>query len=245
MSVRAFDNKASAYDLEFTHTYVGSYQRRQVHHILSRYFSGKHDLNILEVNCGTGEDISLLKKFGRVLATDVSPEMLKVALQKNPETTFEMLDLSKPISLNEKYDLIFSNFGGLNCINHSRLSELNSEFANHLNPGGHLIIVTMHRWSFMEWFYFMLKLNFKKAVRRIKGVSTFNHFPVYYYSKSVTKNIFNSFNLVEAKPIGVLLCGEYMNGIGRKFKMGEKWISWAWRLLGADHFLYAFKKKDS
>lgn len=243
MNPHAFDVKAASYDLEFSASYVGKYQRKIVHACLNTVLAGKQSLNILELNCGTGEDVGLLKKYGRVMATDISEEMLHIAKGKNPDVEFQRLDLNEPVLLNETFDIIFSNFGGLNCISPIRLKELQVELSKHLNPGGQLIMVIMHQWCLMEWFYFILKFQFKKAGRRISGKSDFNGLPIYYHSTSAVRGIFNSFNLVDIKPVGVLLTGEYMNKMGQRLKLGDKWISWMWRVLGADHLIYHFTLK--
>ncbi len=238
-----FDAKASTYDAEFSQSLVGSVQRRLIHDFLSTLLQGKKDLEILELNCGTGEDISFLSQFGRVTASDVSSSMLEVAKKKNPDADFRLIDLNQTMPSEKKYDLVFSNFGGFNCISEERLKQLNSELYEMLKPEGKLIIVLMSKWSLVEFIYFSLRLNLKKAFRRIRGKSYFKKLPIYYYSNSATTSIFSSFNLQSKLGIGKLLAGEYMNKWAPKLRLKEPRATSPNALFGADHILFNFIRR--
>lgn len=242
MALVVFDSKASSYDAEFSKSYVGNFQRNCIHRELRKILGGKSNLSILELNCGTGEDIAILQEYGTVLATDQSTEMLKIASQKNPDCKVEVVDLNFPLTLDGKFDFIFSNFGGFNCISPQRLHDLQKECASLLKPGGRLVVVMMHKWCFTEWMYFTLRLNFKKSFRRLRGKSEFLQLPIFYYTMAATRNIFRSFKLEGIMPTGILLAGEYMNKPGRKLKMKDESLKWAFPILGADHILYNFIK---
>ena len=71
-------------------------------------------------------------------------------------------------------NFIFSNFGGLNCVNEAELVHLSKDFAKLLYPGGKMAIVVMGKYCLWETMYFMLKFKFAKALRRWdnKGVYT-------------------------------------------------------------------------
>ncbi len=238
-----FDVKAENYDQEFTRSLVGTIQRKQVHQQLEEILRGKTDLKILELNCGTGEDIGFLKRFGEVTGTDISEPMLKIARKKNPETEFFILDFNTEFKSDKKYDLVFSNFGGLNCVSKERLSQLNNELSNLLNPNGMLIIVLISKWSLMEFLYFSFRLNFKKAFRRLNGKAYFNELPIYYYSHPETRYTFQSFTLQSIKAIGKYYTGEYMNKWGSKLNIHEPKVEEPGLLLGADHILFNFIKR--
>jgi len=239
-----FDVKAENYDQEFSHSLVGSTQRNIVHQCLHKILEGKKGLNILELNCGTGEDIPFLKKFGKVMASDVSSSMLEMARKKNPDVDFTVLDLNKTLPDNEKYDIIFSNFGGFNCISKHRLQELSAELNKILNPGGSLIIVFISKWSLIEFIYFFLRLNFNKALRRVKGKAMFNELPIYYYSIHETREIFKSFNLTSIAGIGRYYTGEYMNKWAPRLGINEPLDNSISLLYGADHILFNFVKEN-
>ena len=75
----AFDQIASSYDETFTYTEIGKKQRNIVWDYLKRTLPADTQLDILELNCGTGEDALFLANIGHsVTATDASEEMLNI-----------------------------------------------------------------------------------------------------------------------------------------------------------------------
>ena len=69
-----FDIMAETYDADFTYTTIGALQRQQVwNHLQDILKKGAPEMNILEINCGTGEDAIKLARLGHtVTATDRS-----------------------------------------------------------------------------------------------------------------------------------------------------------------------------
>jgi SAM-dependent methyltransferase len=238
-----FDVMASNYDNDFSKSLVGMVQRNTIHDFFKLQMAGKSGLEILELNCGTGEDISFLQTFGNVTATDASEEMVKIAAIKNPGVECFVLDFNKPLQIQKKYDVIFSNFGGLNCIKPSRLKDLSVELKHLLRPDGQLFLVFMHNKSVMEFLYFSIKLNFGKAIRRMKGNATFGELEIYYYSKREVRNIFQPYQFNTSVPIGLILSGEYMNKIGNVFRKWDSRVGWLEPILGADHMLFNFTNR--
>jgi len=238
-----FDEKAAGYDTEFTDTLVGKTQRKIIHSFMENLLRNKSGLNILELNCGTGADILFLKKYGKVKGCDVSQPMLDVAKQKNPDTEFSIVDLDQPLPNHEKYDLIFSNFGGLNCLSKERLHQLNNELFKILNPDGHLVMVFISRWSLMEFLYFSLRLNFRKAYRRKTGKTYFGDIPIYYYSPKEVRDAFGSFQFVSQMGVGKYLTGEYMNKWAPRLGIHESEHCSPHGIWGSDHILFNFIRK--
>src|SRR5687768_6985931 len=121
-----FDTMADTYDADFTHTAIGQLQRKQVWQFLSPVLNMyQKPLRILEINCGTGEDAVELSRAGhQVTATDGSAIMVERAREKADLLSengivfkvcaFDQLNQQFP---DQKFDLVISNFGGLNCIN--------------------------------------------------------------------------------------------------------------------------------
>jgi len=188
--------------------------------------STNHQLNILELNCGTGEDaVYFAKKGFRVVATDVSDEMLKVTEDKIDKfelsnyITTEKIDLTNPSDFNfeQKIDLVFSNFGGLNCIDKESLKNLSVVFSGILNDRGRIIFVIMPKFSLWESFYFLMKIEINKIFRRAStkplnvnlnggNVQTF------YYSPKEIENIFgNKFKVINIKPVGFFIPPSFLN----------------------------------
>ena len=266
MILQAFDTIAEEYDTSFTHSIIGRAQREIVWSYLKKTLSNNKNLNILELNCGTGEDaLWFAKKGHKVLATDISEKMLEIAKQKITNAGFgscvqtlqiDIKDIAD-VQIKEKFDLIFSNFGGINCLTFNDFFKLSVLLDNLLNPGGRLIAVIMPEFCLWEMIYFTLKLNLKKAFRRssTKGVEVTlmdREIITYYYSPITVRKIFyKEFEQVGLKPVGFFIPPSYLENffsskdkIFNFIKHLESYIS-DWSLLSSysDHFLIDLKVK--
>ena len=159
----AFDAIAATYDASFSKTIIGANQRRLVRMHLQTFLKGKGLLKILEINCGTGDDALWLASLGHeVVATDASALMIAEAKRKASITSAEykisffQCSFEKLYSnfKDEKFDLIFSNFSGLNCIAPGELQILGSDLNFILYTNGHLAAVIFGKFTFWEFFYF-------------------------------------------------------------------------------------------
>src|ERR1044072_2051179 len=135
-----FDHIASAYDSVFTQSAIGQLQRKQVWNYIEKIMPQLNGLEMLELNCGTGEDAMMFSEKGfNIVATDVSEEMLKITQQKAQQYSMQnkisshYLDLDRfdESLFDKKFDLIFSNFGGLNCINPESFKKLIEKIPSH------------------------------------------------------------------------------------------------------------------
>jgi len=257
-----FDIHAKNYDTVFTYSQIGKAQRNRVYHFLNKDILKKQNLNILELNCGTGEDARYFAQQGHsVLASDISSEMIKVAKEKNKNTNirFQQLDITKITSetFTEKFDLIFSNFGGLNCLSKSDLESFIQTSESLLSPSGKVALVIMPKYCLWERFYFSIKGEFKKAGRRntnkplmvnVEGnpVSTW-----YYNPKEVVTLASNIYKTTAINPIGVKIPPSYLESFFSKKRSLLKLLIWAERLFSnrfwakyADHYLILFQKKE-
>ncbi len=223
--IRAFDQVASSYDDDFTFSSIGSMLRKHVWNYLDNFLVNRKELDVLELNSGTGEDAVYLGKKGHnVIATDISQEMIKIIDQKVVNNDLGDKVLSKQLSFenlnntsnNKKYDLVFSNFGGLNCIGEKELYELSINLKSLLKQNGHFIAVVMSKFCLWETVYFLVKFKLTEAFRR-KGsqpklVNVGNQ-PVntwYYLPKEFIKIFGEYFNLDRVKPIGISLPPPYL-----------------------------------
>lgn len=215
----SFSHVANAYDRNFTHTSIGLKQRQQVHKSVLALLNRK--MSVLEINGGTGEDaLFLAAHCDSVLTTDISPEMLSIAKAKtahlqNVETL--VLDINKlEGTMDKQYDLIFSNFGGLNCLSPRELNNFISTALNLLAPKGFLIAVIMGRKTLWERFYFWIKKDYQESKRRRnksavetnverKKVSTW-----YYSPQEIEAMSPKSLRLVQLKPIGLFVPPSYL-----------------------------------
>lgn len=254
-----FDNAAITYDTTFTHSAIGKLQRKQVYKKLIPYLNEVK--NTLEINCGTGEDaIWLSDQNINVLATDISPKMIEIAKLKaqSSNSTFQILDINKLKSdlFDKKFDLVFSNFGGLNCLDEKQLTLFFQNSYSCLSEKGKLILVIMPKNALLEQIYFMLKGNVKQAFRRKKKNIVANvdgeWVNTYYYNPSEIKNIAKKkFQIISSKPIGFFIPPSYLEPFFKNKTLLlkilyylEKSIS-SWSILSrfADHYLIVLEKK--
>jgi ubiquinone/menaquinone biosynthesis C-methylase UbiE len=243
----AFNKAATDYDVSFTNTAVGTMQRNRVWKYLENLLKNRK-AEVLEINCGTGEDaLWLAKRCYSVTATDVAGSMITVAETKRiiagiNNVNFKTLDffqLNKNLSP-QQYDFIFSDFGGLNCVNEPELVHLSKDFAKLLYPGGKLVMVVMGKYCLWETLYFLFKFKIGKALRRWdnKGVHTKieeEEFETWFYSVRALKKIFNPhFKLLEARPIAFAVPPSYLQNY---FDKKPKWLQ---RLNRWDNLLTRF-----
>src|SRR5688500_10106525 len=78
-----FDHIASTYDSIFTRSAIGQLQRKRVWRYIDKIIPDLNGFEMLELNCGTGEDAMMFGERGfNIVATDISQEMLKVTQKK-------------------------------------------------------------------------------------------------------------------------------------------------------------------
>lgn len=221
MQPQAFDTYAESYDEHFTNSLIGKAQRNQVYKCLLSAFKFTN-LNVLEINCGTGEDANwLFKQSANVTATDISAGMINAAIaktEKNKATIdFHVLKaqviqkLSKP-----NFELIFSNFGGLNCLSPNELMDFKMACIEKQSRSNKLALVIMGTNCLWEKMFFRIKKEKTKMLRRInkQGVDTvidsFN-FKTFYYSPTDIEKLFEpQYKSVIVKPIGLFVPPSYL-----------------------------------
>jgi ubiquinone/menaquinone biosynthesis C-methylase UbiE len=226
-----FDTAAEVYDSEFTFSLIGRAQRKIVHGYLEDNLDKEKIHYVLELNCGTGEDAVFFAKKGfDVLATDVSEEMLKTTGDKIKSAGLENKICIRKLDINDlpgenfekKFDLIFSNFGGINCIGKNTLDELTSSFRKILNPSGRVILIVLPSICLWEIIYFLFKGKFKEAFRRRRRsglevkIKDEKVTAYYYPPKELAKIFAPNFKIINLKPVGFFIPPSYMNNYFNK-----------------------------
>lgn len=255
----SFDQAALRYDTAFTLSEIGKMQRNLVYKQLSKHLASVR--NILEINCGTGEDaIWLAKQNFKVTATDISPKMIEVAEKKR---TFENLNFItadiKTIAATfegQEFDLIFSNFGGLNCLSKSELEIFFRDANSILSEKGKLVLVIMPKNTLWEQFYFLAKAQFASVFRRKKesvlvNVDGENVRTYYYNPKDIVNLAKKDFEPVAQNPIGFLVPPSYLESFFRNKKRvlrvlnaSERKLSgWSFLSKHADHYIITLQKR--
>lgn len=256
-----FDNAAKNYDVVFTHSVIGKAQRNRVYHFLSEEIRNTKSLHILEVNCGTGEDALFFAKNGhKVIATDISENMINLAKKKDSTASVRFLqqDITTITcaSFSEKFDLIFSNFGGLNCLSLDQIRAFFTISEKLLKPKGKLMLVVMPKNCLWERFYFSVKGSFKEARRRnsnepiLVNVDGIKVSTWYYNPKDLISLSKEKYNTLFIKPIGIAIPPSYLESYFQRNKkllnalvIIEGWLSSKFWARYADHYLIAFQKQ--
>lgn len=259
----AFDHSAADYDKDFTLSETGKLARKHIiDYVEKNIIKGGH-LSILELNCGTGEDAIRFHKAGNeVCAMDISAEMIKLAkaklgpIEKKGITFMQLSFADLPQEwMKGKFDLVFSNFGGLNCINENKLERLFKAVKETLKPQGRFVGVIMPRYCLWEIFYFSLKGKWKKVFRRNKkGPVSVNlkggAVDTWFYSPKMIKRMAGDMSIVAIRPVGLVLPPSFLEGFFHKRKMLLKMLDQVEKVAAripvfaavSDHFLFDMKK---
>jgi len=164
-SAAAFDGVAARYDALWTTTVIGRAQRNLVWREMETLF--QRGDRILDIGCGTGEDAAHLAARGvSVLATDASPAMIQVALARGGFTA-EVRGAEDLAHIGGTFDGAISNFGALNCV--ADLPVVARSLAALVRPGGQVAICLLGRFCAWETAYYGVRLQWKKAFRRLTG----------------------------------------------------------------------------
>ncbi len=265
----AFETIASEYDKSFTHKALGRLLRERVWALLTHRVTQSHPVGkVLELNCGTGEDVLWLARQGwQVLATDVSPEMVEVARAKAATQLSESLSGERHLQFQvcsfseigrfegQKFDLVFSNFGGLNCASPEELKKLSVDLQKLIVPGGQFVAVVMSRFCWQETLYFLLKGKPREAFRRLSRkpvnarLDEKTTVPTWYFSPGEFRRYFPDFQVKRVLPVGFWLPPSYLNPFFEKrprllrfLNFLEKNFTPAWLAPSSDHFLICLEK---
>ena len=259
----AFDAVAAEYDKKFSETLVGKEQRKISRQWLEKVLHASK-LQILEINCGTGDDALWLGSLGHdVIATDQSMAMIneakdKLSLSGLQNVQFMPCDFKNLIGSfgNKKFDLIFSNFAGLNCVAPGEMIVLAEQLSSLLTKEGELAIVVFGKHSWWETFFFLLKGQPGNAFRRWRNgnvsvkLADNVYQPVYYYSVKQLQAMLSPLKLVDKKPIGLFIPPSYLEAaMEKRRRLFKSLTSLEKRINGAavtssfaDHVFLLFKK---
>jgi ubiquinone/menaquinone biosynthesis C-methylase UbiE len=258
----AFTGQSGIFDELYSTNTIINYKRDRVrNHVLSYLTPGS---SILELNSGTGEDaIFFAGKGHKVHATDISAGMQEQLMKKvvakglTKSVSNELCSYTHLDQLKNKgpYDLIFSNFAGLNCTD--ELDTVLASLSPLLNLGGGVTMVILPKFCLWETLL-IFKGKFRTAFRRffssngraahVEG----NYFQCWYYNPSyILKRTRSSFDLLSIEGLCTLVPPSYIEGFAEKhpstYKFLKNWedrlkTSWPWKYIG-DYYIISLKKK--
>jgi ubiquinone/menaquinone biosynthesis C-methylase UbiE len=255
-----FDQIATEYDQVFTDSLIGRAQRDAVWKVLIRTF--KANDNILELNCGTGEDAIFLGGRGiSVFACDASQQMISIAEQRLCDqlpsfpVVFCHLPTERIKELNPEtmFDGAFSNFSGLNCIDDLRA--VAASLTDLVKDGGHLLFCFSNRFCLIEVVHYLLRGQWRKAKRRWNGqaLATIGglQLPVYYPSvRQIRRYFAPHFILRSYLGVGVVIPPSYCEQWAVRHRNAFRVLSLIEKIIAelpvfrtsGDHIVLCFKK---
>jgi ubiquinone/menaquinone biosynthesis C-methylase UbiE len=259
----AFGKQALVFDAYDAGNSIIGYKRDRVRqHVLPHLPPAG---SILELNAGTGEDALYFASHGhRVHATDIAAGMQrklreKVAAQGMGErVSTEICSFTALETLRNKgpYDLIFSNFAGLNCTR--ELAKVLRSFDPLLKPGGKVTLVILPPfclWELLLVFRGRFKTAFRRffskrngAPARVEGVP----FRCWYYPASFVIRTLEkeNFELLGREGLCTIVPPSYIEGFAEKHPRlyrflrtrEDRWKEkWPWRAIG-DYYIISFVK---
>jgi SAM-dependent methyltransferase len=210
---RAFSKQSLAYDSDDKINKVLQDMRQQVYRHVSVFM--KKGSEILELNSGTGIDaLHFVRQGHRVHATDLSDGMIAQIEKKIVDHHLQDRFTCQQLSYDQlrqpegrKFDYIFSNFGGLNCIDD--LSKVTMNLPPLLNHGSFVTWVIMPPICLWELLW-VFKGHGKQAFRRFHKTGVMAHlegeyFKTYYHSLFRIKEAFGpQFKFVKSEGLCAL-----------------------------------------
>jgi ubiquinone/menaquinone biosynthesis C-methylase UbiE len=258
----AFTRQSVIFDEIYSGNTIVNYKRERVRAHVLQYLA-PHS-SILELNSGTGEDALFFAQSGyKVHATDISAGMqqeLKRKIEMNgmgANVTTELRSFTKLDQLANKgpFDLIFSNFAGLNCTN--ELGRVLSSFNRLLKPNGVVTLVILPKFCLWETLL-LFKGKSRTAFRRFfssKGTKAHiegTYFKCWYYNPSfIIKNLKDDFDLLSIEGLCTIVPPSYIEGFAEKHaaayrflkeKEGKLKSRWPWKFIG-DYYIISLRKK--
>lgn len=257
MGKESFDKVAINYDETFTNTSIGKAQRNAVWINIDQ---NKFQQNsyVLELNCGTGEDASRWKERKmNILATDISEAMITLAKSKFPKIEFKELDIKNCREELKNKSIVFSNFGGFNCLSKDEIQQFFQIANQNLNESASIILVIMGKKCIWDNLFLLLKGKFSQFGRRNTdqtiSISVENtKVQTWYYSpKDIKKMAGSNFKVEKLKPIGLMVPPSYLS----KWFDNNPWLisilAFKDRFLSlsilanyADHYYIQFTKRN-
>lgn len=251
----AFDDLAAGYDATFTDSPLGRHLRARVWaHVDPLVGTGTR---VLELNCGTGEDAVHLAALGAtVLATDAAPEMVRVAADKarrrgvGDRVTVATVAIESLDALDaEPFDLVLSDFGGVNCV--ADLRPLGPAMARLVRPGGSVVLVVMGPVVPWEWAWYLGHGDARRAFRRFRRSTEWRGMTVRYPGPgALARALGPAFRTELVAPVGVVLppsyAGEWVAARPALLAALARWERRVARVPGAarlaDHYLIHLRR---
>ncbi len=243
----AFDRLAIHYDAEVESNPAMAYMRRVSLETLTKLFAPGQ--RVLEIGCGTGmEAVALAQRGVRVLATDLSGEMVRQTAARADAAQVGALVCMRQLAAGELDVLVdelgpggldgaYSSFGPLN--GEADLAPVAAALAHLVRPGGYLVLSVMNRLYLAEAIWFLLHGDPRRATRRWSGHTVASvsaelalQAPTWYYGPNALARAFEpSFAVQHRQALTLLLPPPYLADLWRHHPRLCAWaMAWEARL---------------
>lgn len=230
---RGFTGQAAVYDAYGAGHPAIRWARGQVRaRVTERLAPGAR---LLELNAGTGEDAAYFAERGYwVHATDVADGMLAEIARKAAGPALggrltvqacSFLDLRAVTG--GPYDLVFSNFGGLNCA--PDLRPVAAGLPAVLRPGGQVVWVVMPPvcpWELAQ----LARGRWRVALRRVRGRTLARvagaAVPTYYFTPAAVRAALGpDFCSIQYRSLALFSPPAFMDGFPHRFPRLFHWLT--------------------
>jgi SAM-dependent methyltransferase len=172
-----FDRAAESYDRQVGTNAAMRHMRRVSLEALDAAF--RPGQSVIEIGCGTGIEAAHLARRGvRVLATDLSPEMVDLTARRAAQSGVQDRVQTRRLAAGElgslvdeyergSFDGAYSSFGPLN--GEPSLRAVSAPLAALIRSGGTLVASVMNRFYPFETVWYLAHGHPRQAVRRWKG----------------------------------------------------------------------------
>lgn len=258
----AFTGQSVIFDDLYGNNPIIKYKRERVRDHILQYLAPES--HILELNSGTGEDALFFAAKGHTVhATDISRGMQQQLMQKvqnnqlGDRVTNELCSYTVLDQLKNKgpYDLILSNFAGLNCTD--ELDRVLSSLPPLLGPNGIVTLVILPKFCLWETLL-LFKGKFRTAFRRFfssKGMTAHvegKYFKCWYYDPSfITQRMKDQFDVLSTEGLCTIVPPSYIGGFAQNYPgaytLLKRWEDklksrWPWKYIG-DYYIISLRKK--
>lgn len=131
---------ARIYDLLYTGTGIKDYlaEADALHALIQE--SSPHARTLLDVACGTGAHLEIMRRWYTVEGVDLSPEMLEVARSRLPGVPLQVADM-RTLDLGRQFDVVMCLFSAIGYLTEpAEIQTAIRRMADHVAPGGVLIV---------------------------------------------------------------------------------------------------------
>jgi SAM-dependent methyltransferase len=257
----AFDSVAGMYDGPAGNNAVVQWMRLRLIRTVKALAPPGSDL--LDLGCGTGIDVADLAASGyRVLGVDWSPQMIAAARHRigvagaGERARAQTLGMHELDRLEERFDLIFSNLGAINCA--PSLEDISAQCHRLLRPGGHLVLSVIGRFCPWEVMYYLARRQPRRAFVRWTGgvipvpLNGLTVWTRYYTPRELYSHLAEAFERPRYEALGFFAPPPYLLGVWDRFprlrrmatRLDERIGDWPVLRSAGDSFLITLARRD-